>query len=100
MMETIRKIIAWIVSALLSLYNNPLAKEMAMNILNTVANEFADVAEHVAARVKEASGMDQLTADEKYHYVVDNTKDVFKDVPSHIINQLLENALAVIRKNG
>ena len=96
----IRKILDWIVGLLLRLYNSPIAREMAMITLKVAADEFKDAAIKTLEVVKEANGDPSMTSKQKYNYVVKAVKTEFADIPKSVLNQLIENALAVVKKEG
>jgi len=96
-MSIITKILNWIVSVILAIYNSPLAKEMAMNVLDIATNQFADAAEFIAQKVREANEL-PLTSKEKYDWVVVEVKKKFATIPGSTLNQLIEAALALLNK--
>jgi ABC-type metal ion transport system substrate-binding protein len=97
MAEFFKKIVDWLINILLSIYNSPAARKMAINALNVASNAGADMLEHVAQRVKEANGLD-LTSEQKYDYVVRNTVDTFKDVSTNTLKQIIEGSVSIIKE--
>jgi fibrillarin-like rRNA methylase len=97
MPEFFKKFIDWLINILMSIYNSPAARKLAINALNVASNSGADLLEHVARRVKEANGLD-LTSEQKYDYVVKNTVDIFKDVSTNTLKQIIEGSVSIIKE--
>lgn len=93
----IRKILDWIVSLILRLYHSPIAREMAMITLQIAAGEFKDATLKAVEAVNEVKDKD-LTSTQKRNYVLKVLKAEFEDMPKHIASKLLEDALALIKK--
>jgi hypothetical protein len=93
----IRKILDWIVSLLLRLYNSPIAREMAMTTLKIAAGEFKDALAKTLEAVKEANDKN-MTGTQKKNYVLKILKAEFGDIPKSMANYLIESALAMIKQ--
>jgi hypothetical protein len=96
----IGKIIAWIIKTLMSVYYSSIAREMAMTTLKIAAGEFKDAAVKTLVAVQEANGKDDLTSRQKYNYVVRAVKTEYTEIPKSVLNQLIENALALVKQEG